>query len=493
MNNSFKQALSNYFIQGLKICLSLISLPIYLKSFGEELFGIYLLSFGLATSLTLFDFGISNSMIKYSSEFKGNNDFLKFQKAINFGFTTNLISTFLICLIVSIIGFFSNHLFEIPKFLIKENAFLFFAAIFFSFLYFHSLFPTSIIQGFGQFHSRNKLQLISIAITGLILISLFFFNISIYLFSIFTIINAFLALIFDYYILYKIGLFRNFQINIVRGKQFNEYRAFLNNSKNLTYLSFVSFFSQQADKFILASVLDFKSVTIYTIITKPYFTLKSFFANINSVFQSKIIMVNARDEIENVKNLIVDFTKFSIIITISFFVWAHLFFEYFLDMWLKTSKYNIYIYWGEIAIFNIVLSSFYGPIFRYFYFTSYSNLILKYDSIASTLNFISSILLSYFYGFQGVIIGTTIQFIYILFALNYESSNILNINVFKIFKPFSIIILICYITLGILIENFNFQIGLIFYYRLLYITLITIITFYIFFKQEGLFKYIKLK
>ena len=45
---------SNYGILAIKLLLSLIVFPIYLKVYGERLFGIYLLSVGLAGSFSFF-------------------------------------------------------------------------------------------------------------------------------------------------------------------------------------------------------------------------------------------------------------------------------------------------------------------------------------------------------------------------------------------------------------------------------------------------------
>ena len=77
-------SISSYFNILMKIIIYFISIPIYLNVYGSDLYGIFLLSFGLAMSFIFFDFGISSSLIRYCSAYKRSRDIGVFSTELNF-------------------------------------------------------------------------------------------------------------------------------------------------------------------------------------------------------------------------------------------------------------------------------------------------------------------------------------------------------------------------------------------------------------------------
>ena len=108
-NNIYKLFLdifSSYGIMFLRMSIYFVSLPIYINIYGKELYGLYILIFGLANSFMFLDFGISNSIIKYATSYKKSKNHNKFSKEISYCISAVFYTIFLISFIIILIGFF---------------------------------------------------------------------------------------------------------------------------------------------------------------------------------------------------------------------------------------------------------------------------------------------------------------------------------------------------------------------------------------------------
>ena len=486
-----KDTISNYVLVFIKLFLSLLIVPIYLKVYGEEQFGIYLLSFGLVSSLSFLDFGSSNSIIRFAAAYKSNNNKQEFQDALTNNITFSILSSMFVALIVFFIGVFSNIIFKVNANYIQLTKELFYLASVFSLIYFIGLIPANILQGFSVFQKRNKLQLIIVCLSIGLVSLVYVFKISILLFCLITVLINFISVLLDCWLIFKMKLLEGIKLKLLFSTSLFKNKYF-NYSFGLFLLSLVGFFSQQIDKFILSIVIGFASVAIYTIITKPYFIVKSLFSNIYSVMQPLLIKEHENKNFEKINIIIIDMTKllFGLIACASILVIT--FFNPILQFWLHTKKYNNYAIWGGLAMLNLCLTTLFGSIYRFFYFTGNTKLILKYDVFASLLNVLISVVLTYFVGFMGVIIGTSVQMIIMLIGLSIEGKNILNLP----FKNLYNIKLFWFIFL-LFIVPFVFQFFDLTNQSVLFnlISLITASIYLLFitiayFKKEGVLKYI---
>ena len=75
-------SVSNYFNMFMKIGIYFISVPICLDVYGKGLYGVFLLTFGLANSFMFFDFGIANSLIRYASAYKRTKEIKQFSEEV---------------------------------------------------------------------------------------------------------------------------------------------------------------------------------------------------------------------------------------------------------------------------------------------------------------------------------------------------------------------------------------------------------------------------
>ena len=78
-HNFIKNIGSNYVVYVIKILVGIYSLPVCLNEFGSEIYGIFLICFGLSTTISTFDFGSSKSIYRYAIEYNTDNNILKFK------------------------------------------------------------------------------------------------------------------------------------------------------------------------------------------------------------------------------------------------------------------------------------------------------------------------------------------------------------------------------------------------------------------------------
>ncbi len=432
--------ISSYSIVVLKMIVTIIFIPILLNSYGQEEFGLYLLIFGLSSTIGFIDLGAGKSILKYSAEYKADGDKMTFQEALSATTLLNLISACLVVLAILGLSHFSVSLFNISAEHASLTKDLFIVSAINALVVFLDFIPANVLSGFSYFKKRNKLQLIPIFLNaGLLLLIQFTNSISLLTYCYLSTGINLLFLIGDLILMFSVqemkGITLNFQIS--RNIFSNQYTRF---SMILFAISTVGFMGIQADKFLLASILNVSAVTIYTIITRPYFLIKSLTANSFGAIQPLLIKTHKID-LQKFSRIVENFTRLSFMLGLSFVLLLSIFFEQFLTLWLSTTRYNKYAIWGIFAFINIIIPMLYGAVSSTLLLSTGAMYLLKFNSIAIVLNFIISIILTYLIGFPGVIIGTTIQFVIEFFVINKASIKFLNFPLRRIFsKPFVLFI-----------------------------------------------------
>ncbi|OJW15129.1 hypothetical protein [Mucilaginibacter sp. 44-25] len=436
-----KDTYSNYGILAVKLFLAFFTTPIYLAVYGKAIYGLFVLSTSLATSLTFLDFGAGKSLIKYTAEYLYDKDKLKYQSSVNTAISLNIISMLAVLTICAIILFKVDTFFRIDAKDVAEARVLFLIAIFSTLFVFLDFIPSNILQGAGIFHQKNVYQIIIVILNVLMIAWVYFFKPSITAFGIASMLLYAFTYFIDFYLVRKNGLFKNIRLKIIINKQLFQQSSF-KYTKEIFLLSLVGFFSSQADKFIVGSLISVSAVSIYTVITRPFFLLKSLTANLYSVLQPHIVQTKSSGK--DVGSLIVRITVMVfavfLFVMVCFTILGHKFFE----VWMRTSEYDKYFTWALVAVFNWMLTGFYSLIYRTMFVTGDTKAIFKIDSITAILNGIFSIILTYYFDFYGVILGTTIQtaflciFIYkagnSLYAIQLKQIFTVNFNWFMIFS-----------------------------------------------------------
>ena len=418
-----KNIFSNYGMYLAKMVAGLLSLPACLNAYGNEMYGLYLISFSLSASMASFDFGGSKSIFRYVVEYETDQDKDKFSTALSAGITFNIISSILIVFILLIIGINSTSLFQLSVDAKDLSFSLFILAIINAVILTISSIPINILNANNCFHERNILQFIPIAST-LIIVLYLFLNKSFPLihFAIAMVGISLLSLSLDLLLVWKNKFIRNIPIRLILNRslfkvnniQYN-YRVFL--------FSIISFLSVQADKLIIASFFSVSAVAIYAIITKPYFLLKGILAISYPVVQPQLSKYNFELNRENFNSFSARIIRPTFIIFLSIIALLSIFFEEALWIWLRTTEYNSYIYWGIISMVTLCITTLYSPYYRTLFYTNNISNILNFSFFSVSINLIASVILTSILGFPGVIIGTLIQIILEYFYINYITIN----------------------------------------------------------------------
>ncbi len=390
-------------------------------AYGKTLYGLFILSTSLATSLTFLDFGAGKSMIKYTAEYMVDKDKNKFQSSLNTAISINLVSLIFVSIICMIIVANVSSFFKIEASNVENARTLFLIAILSTLFTFLDFIPSNILQGAGIFHERNMYQTIIIIFNIALIFWVIYSKPSIVLFGWANVFLYGLNYFIDFFLVRVKGILKGISLKIIINKKLFKQSSF-SYTKDIFLLALVGFFSTQADKFIIGSVISVSAVTIYTVITRPFFLLKSLSANVYSVLQPQIIRIKSTNG---------DLSRFIIRISVIIFG-TYLFVlagfivtgKEFFEVWLKTSEYNEYFSWAVLAVFNWSLTGFFGIIYRTMFVTGDTRKILGIDSYAALLNGVLSVVLTYLLGFQGVIIGTTVQMLIICVFL-FKTGNFL--------------------------------------------------------------------
>jgi O-antigen/teichoic acid export membrane protein len=119
-----KNSLWNLVGGGLPLIIGAMFIPIAIKGLGKDIFGILTIAWVVLGYFGLFDFGLSQATIKFSSEAIAKNDLTKFCHI----FWTSLIVNFGLGIIIAIFfllstSFLVEHLLKIPSGLVEEAKF----------------------------------------------------------------------------------------------------------------------------------------------------------------------------------------------------------------------------------------------------------------------------------------------------------------------------------------------------------------------------------
>lgn len=396
--------------------MGLVAVPVYLHVYGETQYGIFLLAFGLIGSLSFFDFGSGKSLIRYTAEYKKKKDVQAFSESLSNSLILIFAATAIIVCIFFIFGIFANIFFKIPEEHLSTARTVFFISALASALQFLDFIPAYMLQGWGVFHRRNLYQLVIIFFQILIIIWVYVAAPSLVLFAGMYCILLLSTLILDIVLVNKEKILANVSVRLRLHKSMYKSDSF-SYAKEIFLLSMVGFLSSQADRLILSAITGVASVTIYSIITKPYYVTKNLFANYYSVLQPEFVLASAAEDTSRIRNLLLNSTYIAVAALWILLLCVSVFFNELLTAWIGENVYAEYKIWGCLAMINVCISTVFGSISRYMFVTGKTKTLFQIDVVAASLNTLLSILLTYKFGWYGVVIGTTLQMLIVCFYI----------------------------------------------------------------------------
>jgi len=403
--------ISNYLFFGFRLLINIAGIPVFMRVFGEEAFSIYLLAFSIPIALSFLDFGASKSLIRYSSEYVLDKDHKKYEQAYSHSVTLNLYAVLVIFLILFSMGFLCTKIFVIEAAYHGLAKYMFLMASLYAIFSFLGFIPVYTLQGFHIFKERNMYQYFGQLSVIAVIAIVYFFKIDIRLFAILMVLSRIIEVGLDFFLIHKKKLLEHINYKLVSFKELFRSEFFIY-TKDLFIFSMIAFGSNQVDRLTISIFASASLIAAYVIITKPFFVVRSLFANAYSVFNPLLVEFNRDQNTERLKFVSKRFTQIGF--TVLFFgtVMIFLFIKPVLAYWVPSVDYSHYGIWAVLAIVNYCLTAYYGLIFRLFYVTDRTKTLIKIESFTVACNIIVSIALTIIYkDIFGVIIGSTVQMV----------------------------------------------------------------------------------
>lgn len=410
VSSVIKDSVSNSGLYVLQLMIGIFTVPVFLSTFGEDLYGVYLLSLGLASSLLFLEFGSGRALIRYTAEYLVDKDLSKYQEAIYVCFLLTSFSCVLLPMIFGVVSFFRHSLFHIPESLSYDAKMLFAGSGVYAMAVVVSQFSSGILVGAGIFYRRNLIAFIQVFLKVVIIVAVYYRFIGMFAVLVSETLLVILTILVDLIFIIshrELVSAISFKHRITKGANILRSPAFKYAIQTF-YISTIGFFSSNVDKIILAMLLDIKFVTIYTIITKPYIVCKSFLSRIYVIFQHKYVQLLSVNGKSKLLDFIGDLSKISSRIIFFFSCMGIILLPYLFQLWVGDS-YNSYVIYAQMLIFGLSVRSASTVFYQGIYAVGETKPLVRIELVLVSINFISSLLLTLVIGMPGVIIGSVIQ------------------------------------------------------------------------------------
>ena len=443
-------SLSNILAFGGSNVVSLFTLPTFLKAYGDDQYGIYILAFGVTSTLAMLDLGVKTSLTKFTAEFSEDGDKQRFSTAVLGSIFLSALLGLLFGAGVFALSFFVDNVFNVPAEYSDIARNVFRVAGLYTVIYVVSRVPQSILEGHQMFYWRNlsKLSSIVAVIIAFIIVRFtpFGLTFSFIGFVLWMMLSQLLPAICNSIIILRKNLLRGFswQGGINRDVLFSEFMQF---SGNLFLLQLIGIFAFQTDKLIVGAILTPAMVTILTVVTKPMFIARM--VNNQTVlvfgplFAKRARKGNATDSLEILRrgNLLIGVLMLPITAMLVILI------QPFIDLYIG-GEHSRFAYWGGIAGLVYVFSPFFGLVQRFMVYTDQVRQVRNISFWLVLANVVISVVGTFYFGIGGVVLGSLIQSMLGVIAYNWLFVKTRDIKLSSIYSPLGYINLLYVLVVG---------------------------------------------
>ena len=386
-------------------------LPFIISHVGKEIYGIYTLVMIITGYLFLCDFGMTAGVIKYVAEYLGNKDYDKVNDVISASFSVLLVIGILSALILVILSYYFDMLFNVQpdnKIIVKQ---LFWVAAVASLIVWPGKVFESALQGF-QGYGWLAINNIGGAIcTGLAAYIIFSHHMTITLYLAILYLIIIIRYLIAFTIIYKKLMAKKIKIFYYSKEMMRKLFGFG------TYLFLGSLFSiiiLQFDNILIGAFLSVSSVAVYAVV----YNLQHVFRVLNGLLGGPLLPFNAemegKSQYEEQRTMVYKGTKYMSLTFVSMVIIAIFFAGPFITKWMGEG-FNESILPAQILlsfwIFNGTLEVGMGMIVA----KGIVKAPFKITALNAICNLGLSLILIRYYGIIGVVLGTTIPMILINF------------------------------------------------------------------------------
>ena len=406
--------------------------PFIISNLGNSEYGLYSLFGALVATISIFDFGLNNAVIRFVAKYKAENN--KEKEELFLGHI--ILLYILVTVVISVVGFFvynnlddmfSNSLTQSE---LSKGKDIFLILVFNLAITLPGGVFSGICRGYEKYIIPQIVNILRILIRAiLILVLLKFGGDALAIVILDTVLNITIMSILAYYSLFKLKVRFSFnKLNLAFVKKIGRYSFWI------FIFAITSQIQWEIGKVFVGTELDTSAVAVYAvgIMLGTYYS--GFGAAISSVFLPKATQLVVADA--DVKKLTsVMITMGRIILLVLLFLlggFIHLG-ESFINLWLGEAYQNSWrIALIIMVVFTISLTQAFGHSIleakNKVYFKAIINLVLIVPGA------FSGILLMEYLGSFGMVLGATIGWLASIIFLNVYYHKVINLNMLRFYK-----------------------------------------------------------
>ena len=404
-NKIFINSVSNIGVVVISNLLALVTLPFYLNLYGAELWGIYIWAASLSGALTRLDFGLRAGIKRFIAKFSVDRNI----KTISSGLSVSVSIIGLICLcnfiILIISAFWIDSFLQLDsdKVIIAKK--IVFAASVYVITFWGRKISEAVLEGFELFYIKNLSLYFSSFLQLLIFLYAHLFKLDFVLLIQLILCSRAIPFLVNLLTIWRKGLLSGVDLRLKIKKE-DLQTDFFKYSTDVFILALLQLLIFKSDVFIIGAISGSASIAIYVVLTKPMFIVST----IDSYLFSALAPIIARKEGKANSQFLSKIIKqgsqinFLIVVPICFIISVPL--EDFIHLWIGSAEYDQYIIWGQLATMLYVLRPFYSAITKVLLNSGETKIMKPIKIIFAFTTFISSIVLTVFFGFYGVILGS---------------------------------------------------------------------------------------
>jgi len=400
---------SNMSITAISALVNLAIIPVFISSYGKELYGVYLLAMGFTGILFSFDLGTSRGLSRFAAEFSANKDVARFSKAVTINcvllLVFGIISAFLLIGMADILPI----MFKVAPQLHHESTQIFRligVLIFFSWL---SKLPVGILEGFQAYYIKNMFEGISILTNIVLAILIIRHNLAFLTYIKVTIVVKLLVDLLGAYYIYSKRLIEGVKLDI-RALHFADVKSeFAKYSLSLFLLQMASMLMFQADKIIIGSLLSVSSVTLYHVISRPMYLLRTLNNIIFSALSPVIAKEHEKGDQAFIKCIIYSISKVHFLVIVPLALLFMFYMKVLFHYWLP-AEYIQYTFYASLFCAVYLVTPLFGAIYTALVSIGKMKELVKFNILASVCNALITIPLVMYFGVAGAVIATILQY-----------------------------------------------------------------------------------
>ena len=401
---------SNISITVVSALVNLAIIPVFIGAYGKELYGVYLLAMGFTGILFSFDLGTSRGLTRFAAEFSANRNSERFSKAVSINFVLLLIFGSVSAGILIGMSEVLPVMFDVNAELRDQSAQIFKLIGFLIFFTWLSKLPAGILEGFQCYYIKNMFEALSITVNVILALLIIKTDLSLLTYIKVTIATKFVVDMLGAYYIFSRKLISGVRLDLKSLHLDDVKSEFAKYSLSLFILQMASMLMFQADKIIVGSLLSVSSVTVYHVISRPMYLLRT----VNNIILSAICPViskeNERGDQVFVKKLIFTVSKvhFLVLVPVTLLLMVHM--KVLFYYWLPT-EYISYTSWAALFCSVYLVTPLFGAIYTALVSVGKMKELVKFNISASIFNCICSVVLVMQFGVPGAVLATIFQFL----------------------------------------------------------------------------------